>query len=254
VAWSFGGLLGSNESKTAGTSLAVTISSTNLVVGDLVVVGFGADDTALAPSVTDTGTAAITWQTVSEGQVGLQGVMASCLEGQVTVAGTITGVTVSWTGSTTAKAAVVGYWHDVAFPFHTVGLSTRNQASASSQVCIQGDDGVNWSNGDLLVGVCGWEGPNGDVLGASSAGDVSGATEVGQNGTIGGGAAGNASVCLIYGTATAAGASTDQLIATSDNARSTSGCGASYGSAAAAAEVFHEPILALQAVKRSNVY
>lgn len=99
---------GSGSSKTSGTSLAVTVSTTSYALGDYVVCGFSMDPQSGAVSFAKTaGTATVgSWSTIGDvsngsGTSGVRTVMAYA---KVTAAGTITTVTVTHPTATARTA------------------------------------------------------------------------------------------------------------------------------------------------------
>ncbi len=224
----FNALFGSNQSKTAGTSLAINPTDITVAAGDDIFLAYAGDDGGSAFGVTDGGTASITW-TLEKEQINAGNVKTQFWRGNVTAGGTLTDLTISWTTNVTAKAAVAGWFSGVGTLDGTSGV---NSATA---ICTVVDDAtIGWESGDLVVGGAGYEGPGTDALNLIDNGTLSDA-EIGQNGTTGGGAASNIAVSLIYGIATATQDGTDVRVNNATNAQDNAGAGAVYSPAAAAA-------------------
>lgn len=99
---------GSASSKTSGTTLAITVTSTAYELGDCLVVGFSMDPATGAVSFAQTGGTATIGAFTTEGDVatgsGTSGIRTVLAWAQVTAAGTITTVTVTHP-TATARAA-----------------------------------------------------------------------------------------------------------------------------------------------------
>lgn len=187
--------VGSNQSKTSGTSISISSLSLSVAAGDDIIVGW-AGDTGYGNinTPTHTGTATITWSSY-DGSVNAGNVAAFLLRGRVTGAGTVTAITVSWTTAITAKAIVAGWYRqlDTTTGF---GSDTVDAGSASFSAFI---DCTSRDTAGLAIGVLGFEGPNGDTYTISQNPAGHGTpTTVGKNGTTGGGASANITCLLAH--------------------------------------------------------
>jgi len=197
VAANYIGFLGSGSNKTNGTGLNIAWTAVDVAVGDDIFVSWAGDPGGSSFGISHSGTATISWSdestTINSGNV-----ETHLFRGTVTGAGTISGVTVTWTSNIGAKALVAG---------HFSGIGTRDDTgSDTTGLDIGPDEGENpvpWQIDDLVVVAGGSEGPGTDDLTAVSAGSIwsIGPTEVGQAGTTGGGAAGNITSILVFGVA-----------------------------------------------------
>jgi hypothetical protein len=221
--------LGSNQSKAAGTSLAIAVASLSVTVGNDIFVAFASDVVGTLHAVTDNlgNTYSLRRTDENPGQVRSQ-----LWRSTITTGGTLTSITESWTTNITAKAMVAG-------EFSGLGIEdgvTGNQNDLSENFTIS-QSLLTWQTGDLLVGAVGWEGPATDAIAPTgTVGIFSTIAEVGQNGTTGGGAATNITCTLNYYIASAnpgAGNSARDLNSTS--ARGNAGSGGVYSPAAAPA-------------------
>jgi hypothetical protein len=119
-------LTGSGSSKTSGTTLAVTVTTTAYAVGDCLVVGFSMDPQTGAVSFAQTaGTATVgaftTEQDVATGS-GTSGIRTVMAWAYVTAAGTITTVTVTHPTATARAAETFNATGvDVTFPVNCSG-------------------------------------------------------------------------------------------------------------------------------------
>jgi len=229
VAVVFNALFGSNQSKTAGTSLNINPTDITVAAGDDIFLAYAGDDVGSAFGVTDGGTASITW-TLEKEQINAGNVKSQLWRGNVTAGGTLTDITISWTTNVTAKAAVAGWFSGVGTQDGTDGNST------SGGVAVVDHDRLAFQNGDLVIGAGGHEGPGTDALGVTEGGEWTAlAEEVGQDGTTGGGVASNIVVNLVYGIANADSVTGDFLLSNNSTAvRDSAGAGAVYSPAAVA--------------------
>jgi len=196
----FGGSNGI-ASKTAGTSLGPLNDSWTAAVGDDIFLSFYSDDGGSAHSVTHVGTASITW-TLEKEQINTGNVKSQLWRGNVTGAGTVTSITISWTTDVTAKGMIAGRYSGVG----TSKGTDSSTGSVEQLYCVIGSN-VNWAADDLIVGAGGRERPGSDNLTITSDGDIGSVAEVGQNGTTGAGAASNIVGHLIHGFGTGPGTS-----------------------------------------------
>lgn len=203
--------LGSNQSKTAGTSLAIAVASLTVTAGNDIFVAFEADDVGSGFSCTDS-----LGNTYSLRATGTLAANCKCLyfRSTITTGGTLTSITVSWTTNITAKALQAGEWSGVGTER---GTDTGTNPSISNNLTIVAGNVVNFFTGDLLVGGCAWERPNSDdlsVVGVLTAGT---GVEVAQDGTTGGGAASNICGHLGYSIATGNGTTSSQELRSTNN-------------------------------------
>ena len=211
------------SSKTAGASLAITGSKT-ITVRDTIFVAFASDDVGSAYSVTDN--LGNIYTSVKE-QVNTGAVKTRLWRAPVTVGGTLTTQTISWTTNATAKAAVSAEFSGVGSQIAGSPVGT-NTSVAGSVFPIISTDALNTPAGGLAVGAAGFEAPSDD---ATPTWSISATTDVISNatitGTIGGGATSNISVSLIY----TLGPVTNTQIVKIDSGRTTrngAGAGAIY--------------------------
>jgi hypothetical protein len=182
----------SAQSKTSGTSITVTPTSFTVAGGDTLFAGIGTDTGGTAYGIAHTGTAAITWTTRKDQALG-SSARAILFRGDVTGAGTVTGVTVSWTTAVTAKALCLAWYSGVGNEANT--YSVTGTASSNDMT------GASYNVGDLVLGVCASEstysaGGNG-TYGNGSGGYVV-TTLASQNGTTGSGSASNMQCCITW--------------------------------------------------------
>ena len=120
-------LTGSGSSKTSGTTLAVTVTTTAYAVGDCLVVGFSMDPQTGVVSFAQTAGTATLGAFTTEGDVatgsGTSGVRTVMAWAQVTAAGTITTVTVTHP-TATARAAET---------FNVTGVDGTTPVNCSAQ-------------------------------------------------------------------------------------------------------------------------
>jgi hypothetical protein len=225
----FNSLFGSAQSKTAGSSLTMDPTDITVAAGDDIFYAFASDDAGSAFAVSLVfGTASITW-TLEKEQINAGNVKSQLWRGNVTAGGTVGRIDNNWTGSITAKAAVAGWYSGVGTQDGTAGGTVTGGSVTVMQHSL-----VAAHTNDLIVGAGGWEGPNSDALSFFNSGyDLSSSAEVGQNGTTGGGDAGNISTNLIYAILSADSNGTDVLSSTNDNTRDAAGAGAVYSPAPA---------------------
>lgn len=180
--------LGSNQSKTAGTSLVISPASKTVTVGNVIFVAYGGDDVGSAFGIIDNlgNTYTLVKETVQAGEA-----KAQLWSAPVTTGGSITSITISWTTNVTAKAAVAGEFGNVGTLRLTDGVG--GAGAAASAISNQ-----TFFTGELWVGACAIED---DVVPTSSGSTGSPAqtkANDGGDGTTGGGSASNMSVCLGY--------------------------------------------------------
>ena len=175
-----------------------------------------------------------------------------CWFAPVTVGGTLTSISLTLTNSNTAKAGVAGEYTGVDT---WNGVEGSESASNSTTVAATPPASANYdlSSGQMLVGALGSEGPDGDTYTGISGGSPARTPSIRRKlGTTGGGPGSNVTVALVDVIADVA-ITDHKLSATISNARDNAGNGAIFNAAAGAA-LIHEPLVALQAVNRSNVW
>lgn len=218
--------LGTAQSKVAGTSLVISPASKTVTVGNSIFVGFSLDDAgASAISVIDNLGNTYTVPTLAD--VTNSGAVRSQLwKAPVTTGGSITSITIGWTGSITAKAGVAGEFsgvgaeNNIAFGqgvARTDGFSNAGQSSAT------------FIDGGAIIGVWGVE----DDVPAVGEGRVNGTPsqtvhEVGSIGTSGGASASNISATLGYILFTGTGTGTCTLLAVLSGNQNSAGTGSTY--------------------------
>lgn len=179
-------IFGTANSKVAGTTLDVT-GSQAVAVDDAVFLGVAADGVDVTVIVTNNAGPTISWvDLTSGGTLNAAHVEVFLVRGTVTAAGTLTTITTTFASSITAKAAVAGI-------FTGVGTTKRGENSDSNAsdvavgTVIAVDPTFIWLNGDLVIGVAGYEGPGTDSLTLSEINGttLSSITEEGQDGTTG---------------------------------------------------------------------
>jgi hypothetical protein len=185
----FDQLLGSNQSKTAGASLVISPASKTVTVGKTIFVAFGSDDVGSAFGVTDD--LGNTYTQVGTTTVNAGAVKTQLWAAPVTVGGSITSITIAWTTSITAKAAVAGEYSN---------FGTRRLTSGSTGTSVAFMVVTNtFFNGELWIGAIAFENPNTTNITTTNTGTPSQSTaEAAQDGTTGGGAASNIEVALQY--------------------------------------------------------
>lgn len=230
MAVAFNALFGSNQSKTAGTSLNINPTDITVATGDDIFLSYAGDDIGSAFGVTDGGTASITWTQEKE-QINTGAVKSQLWRGNATAGGTLTDITISWTTNVTAKAAVAGWFSGVG----TRDYNDGQNATAADCFGVDVAGSTAWQAADLVISANGYEGPNGDDLvfgGLNTTGETA---EVGQNGTTGGGAASNITASLTYMIPTSDASAGDNRVGAHNNtssARNNAGAGAVYSPAA----------------------
>ncbi len=209
--------LGTNQSKSAGTSLVISPSSKTVALGNTIFVGFAADDVGSAFSINDN--LGNTYSQVKE-QINTGNSKAQLWKAPVTSAGSITSITISWTTNITAKAAVAAEFSDVG----TLRLTDGQNNTADT---IFGIPSQTENNGELWLSVVAWECDVTDSL--SAEGSAGTPTSAGKQGTTGGGAASNITALLSYSlpSTTTAARSLGSFNATSSS-RDGAGAGAIY--------------------------
>jgi hypothetical protein len=219
VAAAFVQALFTGQSKTAGTSLAITGSLT-VTSGNFLAVAFASDDVGSGYSVTDNLGNTYTQAGSTITQAG--SVKTMLFVAPVTTGGTLTTQTVSWTTNATAKAAVSGEFSGLGTTYQTNGLAT---AGAFTCQCFTGTPPDTIPTGGIGIGACGWEGPNGDTITASGGATVL----VGHLGTTGGGAVSNITAALVYNTT----AGQTFLASADSTSRANAGVGVGYNAVSA---------------------
>lgn len=209
------GSLGSNQSKTSGTSIAISVGSVAVAVGDLILVGLAIDDAGSGFTCADNlgNTYTLRNSTINAGNA-----RAYLFESIVSVAGTLTSITASWTSSVTAKAIAARLFSGAQFQ---TGSLWNTQSESDTFATLNANAGVA---GELMMGVAAWERPNGDTLTVFA---PSGNTAQGiQNGTTGGGATTNMTVHLV--TCIRSNANSGSLTSSHTTARAFAAAGADY--------------------------
>jgi hypothetical protein len=191
VAGAFVQSLGSNQSKTAGTSLAISVASLTITVGNKIFVGYSGDNAGSAFGVTDN-----LGNTYTQDKEQIQttgGVKTQLWVAPVTVGGTLTAITIAWTTNVTAKALAAAEFSGIGTRDLTDGANgTNNLCGALVSQAFQ--------TGDLLIGAFGVEDDVAPAVnGLNGAGTVDGSI---SNGTSGGSSTSNISVTLGYQFAT----------------------------------------------------
>lgn len=174
------------QSKTADTSFVLSGSKV-VTAGNYIFLAFASDNTAFALSVADN--LGNMYQDVKQ-QENAAGVLTTLwLAGltQQLVGGTLTSITVSWTGSTTAKAGVSAEFSGLGERDGTYGESVTG-----TDLRYAFHNTTPWQSGDLLIGALGWQTPGTDDI-TPGAG-----VEVAQEGTTGGLDDSNITVQMLY--------------------------------------------------------
>lgn len=236
MAVTYNGLFGSNQSKTAGTSLAINPADITVATGDDIFVGWAGDVGGSAFGVTDGGTATISW---TEERVQTQGsdVEVRLWRGNVTAGGSLTDLTIAWTTNLTAKAAVAGWFSGVGTQDANYGGDDIGGNSVAATIA------GTWQIDDLAIAACGIEGAQDAETVTAGAFSDGGGTMVGQNGTTGGGAAANIVAALGYQVTTTNRSASAAIGFTFTNTRDASAAGAVYSPAAAATPVPRHPAI-----------
>lgn len=187
------GTLGQAQSKTAGTTLAITGSIT-VAVGDDIFIAYAGDLGGGVTSYSKTGTAALGTLSI-ESTLGGGGNISQLIRIPVTAAGTVTGITLTH-GSVTARAAVAGHYGGVGSRLGDHTYARAGSASILSPDYIGGTPTTfTIPSGSLVVAAHGYEGVSGDFISLNCAGmSPNTPTTVGSVATSGGGAASNISV------------------------------------------------------------
>lgn len=224
MAASFDQLLGSNNSKTAGTSLTISPSSKTVTVGRTIFVAYAGDDVGSAFGITDN--LGNTYTQVKE-QINAGNVKTQLWAAPVTVGGSITSITIAWTTNVTAKAAVAG-------EFSSFGSQRLTDGANASNTLTTAINSSSFFNGELWVGALGVE----DDVAAVAEGAGTGipnqtAHDAGSDGTTGGGSASNISVTLSYILIGADSVSPGALVGSNSGSQDSAGAGAIYNNAAA---------------------
>lgn len=237
MAISFVELYGSAQSKAGDTNLGVgSVGSggdTDVLVGDDLFLAVAGEPGILTGLVVNmaSGTANFT-DTIESSHDNVGNVAVALIRCAITQAGTIASITVSWTNSNAAKAAVGGI-------FRGVGAADGvydSEADGLGAVFTMLHSDTPWQTGDLVIGAAGWEGPNGDNLSASGSPSLGTVSEVAQMGTTGGGAASNITAQLHYAIATANSSGGNAMQSdNSTSSRDAAGAGGVYSEAAVAA-------------------
>lgn len=183
--------LGSNQSKTAGTSLAIAVASLTVTAGNDIFVAFASDDVGSNYSVTDN--LGNTYSQVSEA-VNAGNVKAQLWRATGITGGTLTSITISWTTNATAKAMVAGEYSGIGAQDNVQTLT----AAGASSISVHDNNTNAVQSGDIMVGAAGWERPGSDNLTTNTVPGVWTGVEVAQNGTTGGGATSNIAVQLLH--------------------------------------------------------
>jgi hypothetical protein len=212
----FDQLLGSNQSKTAGTSLVISPASKTVTVGKSIFVAFASDDVGSAFGIVDNLGNTYT-------QVGATAQTAGAIKSQlwrapVTAGGSITSITISWTTNITAKAAV-------AAEYSNFGAFNRSENSTGSAASIVAPSSEASLAGELWIAAHGVE----DNV-APTSGDAADIV-AGSDGTGGGGSSSNISVSLVHSLISANG--TDSITTLLDGTQNRAGVGAIYDAASA---------------------
>lgn len=174
-------LFGSVQEKTSDTSFPDVTGSVSVTTDDSIVVVCATDDGGEnVPSASDNLGNTYTRQYTFT----LTGVMlTSTFVAPVTVAGTLTSVSFgAFSAAVTAKVAIAAIVRNARHD-----ASNGTAPGAASNLCISAT-GTPVVVGKVLVGWHCWEGPNGDTVSVTN---PSGATELAEQGTTGGGAASN---------------------------------------------------------------
>lgn len=216
----FDQLLGSNQSKTAGTSLVISPSSKTVTVGKTIFVAYAGDDVGSAFGITDNlGNA---YSLVKE-QIQTGKVKTQLWAAPVTVGGSITSITVAWTTNVTAKAAVAGEFSN----FFTLRLTDGVNGSSGSTTAILDKA---FFIGELWVGACGVEDDVKATMGGTTGTPSQTVVEVSANGTTGGSSASNIFVTLGYILINANSTSNGSLGGVNSGTQDNAGAGAIYNS------------------------
>lgn len=180
-------LLGSNQSKTADVSLAISPASKTVTVGNYIFVAFASDDVGSAFGITDN--LGNTYIRIGNQAVTGTQVKTTLWIAAVTIGGSITTITMSWTTNITAKAIVAGEFGN----FGPLRL-TENLGNVATQTS---GSSFTFTNNELWIAALGVED---DVASTLSVGGTptQTAVDMGSNGTTGGLSDTNISVTLSY--------------------------------------------------------
>jgi hypothetical protein len=238
--------LGSNQSKTAGTSLAISLSKV-VTTGNVIVLAFGSDDVGTAHSVSATG-ATVSWSKIEE-TINAGACKAQFWVGTITAGGTLTQIQISWTTNVTAKAMVASEWSGVG----ALSVAGAGSTSATSS-CTAVSSKTIPANG-AAFGACVYEDTNNNAItGGNSSGTPSTTSTLdAQNGTTGGGASSNIAVALVYATNTSQVTSFSLLSSHAAGNANNAGAGALYNPSAVAF-IAASPVLVRQAVPRASAW
>jgi hypothetical protein len=183
---------GSGSSKVAGTSLLVVCTGA-VAVGQTVFVMFGADYVVGNPTCTDNlGNTYTVAHRVNNGT----SCQAVILRSDVTVAGTLTLLTVSHP-SLTARAAIV-YSFNGCGAQRTTGGHTAASATCFATPGVTGSGTASGVVGELWLQMSCWETTLGTVNIATVVNAATGVEPVAENGTSGGGSTTNITVGSFY--------------------------------------------------------
>lgn len=228
----FDQFVGSNMSKTSGTSLTISPSSITVTSGKTIFVAFASDDVGSGFGITDN--LGNTYTQVGSTATNAGNVKTQLWRAPVTSGGSITSIVIAWTTNITAKAAVAGEFSN----FGSENLTDTDTNTANTVYGPGGpgaSDGFACADGELWVGAIGWEAPNGDDLISTPGGSgPNGDAEAGQNGTTGGGTASNITAQLVYALNTTTASGTSCELGGFNNTSSTrdgAGVGAIYNAA-----------------------
>ena len=183
------------QSKTAGTSLGITGSAT-ITLGNTLIIAFTIDDVGSGFGATDNlgNTYTLQKTTTSVGNI-----KTLIFSAPVTVAGTLTTQTISWTTSATAKAGVSAEFSNVG-TVRLTGGSDGTGTTANISINIAAND-TSFFSGELWVGAHGTENTN---TSSNTGEGITKGTPTQtihdglKNGTTGGSVSSNVNVRLAY--------------------------------------------------------
>ena len=196
----FIGNIGSATSKTSGTNLAISTSAA-VAAGDDIIIAYATDPNANVPPITITDSAGNTYHeigpTINYGE--LRTYMFAAYDVNALDSGST--ITIAASASVTARAAVVSVFRGLA---HADPLDRTSTGTGSSAAPSAGPTSTTSEADELLIGVVGTEGPNGDPAGTWGDSFTAGP----RTGTTGGTDDTNITISLGYRIVSATGAYT----------------------------------------------
>src|SRR3972149_4274274 len=217
----FDQLLGTNQSKTAGTSISISPSSKTVTVGKTIFLAYAGDDAGSAFGVSDNLGNVYTLQKEHRN---VNSVKTQLWSAPVTVGGSITTITISWTTNVTAKAVVAGEYSG----FGTLRVVSGGISGGTTVVPISNSFFTN----ELWIAAIGVEDDIPDSVSGTTGTPAQTLAECGKIGTSGGGSATNISVTLGHILITANSTSNGAFTGTASGSQDQAGAGAIYNAIA----------------------